>query len=267
MRSDALKGHGIMKLRTPIIGALALVALTGSFGVAPVQAAGNTVSLSKVEIKMVVPSTVNNQGSFKLQVLGVGTFKSFDLYRKAANISGSFVKIKSKVNGKSYTDTEQDAFGQTTYGMVAWSGLNDTGSKTAEVYSLSFYPASETYGGNTSFCYDTNGTGTVVTGSKWYGGSAFEVTGPDTVWCYPYYYSYNDGMVIGVGPGGATASVYANGTGTPTTINFKATTTNGFTVGYKHGLGTAHSTGYEIVNTGSGTMWFTGMIQTASSIA
>jgi hypothetical protein len=254
-----------MKLRNPIIGVVASLALAGSFGVGPVHAAGN--ALSKVDIKMVVPSTVNNQGSFKLEVLGVGTFKSFDLYRKASNISSNFVKIKSKVNNTNYIDTEQDGFGEVTYGMVPWSGLNDTGSKGAEVYSLAFYPASETEGGGTSYCYDNSGTGTFVTGSKWYGGKAFETVGPDTVWCYAYYYSYNDGMIIGVGPGGATAKVYPNGTGTGTTIKFNASSTNGFTEGYKHGLGTSNATSYEIVNTGSGDMWFTGMVQTASSIA
>jgi hypothetical protein len=257
-----------MKIRNIAIAAAATLAASVTTALpVGVSAHMEAASISKVSIKMVVPSTVNTQGSFKLSISGVGTFKSFDLYRKASNISGSFVELKSKVNGKAYTDTEQDSFGETTYGMVPWSGLNDTGSKGAEVYSLSFYPASETEGGGTSFCYDDNGTGTYVTGSKWYGGEAFVVSGPDTVWCYAYYYSYNDGMIIGVGPGGATAKVYANGTGTGTTINFNASTTNGSTEGYKHGLGTANATQYEIVNTGSGTMWFTGMVQTASSIA
>jgi hypothetical protein len=252
-----------MKLRNPIIGAVASLALAGSMGVG-VAHAGTSTSLSQVEIKMVVPSKVNTAGSFEMQVLGVGTFKSFDLYRKAANLSGSFVKIKSKDNGKSYIDTEQTSYGQTTFEMVAYSGLNDTGSKVTG-YSNAFYPEAETIQSGAFYCYDSNGTGTDVTGSKWFGGVAFMVSGPDTVYCDTYYYTYNDGMIIGVGPTGASSvSVYANSAAAGT-MSFHSSTANGFTEGYKHGKATASYFYYKFVNSGSGDMWFTGAVQAASN--
>lgn len=135
------------------------------------------------------------------------------------------------------------------------------------MYSVAFYPASETYGGNTAFCYAASGTWSNLTGSQWYGGEALKTVGPATVWCYPFYYSYNDGIIIGTGSAGGSAKVYVNGSGTGTTISFHSSTTKGFTEGYKHGSGTPEAIGYEIVNTGSGDMWFTGIVQTASSIA
>lgn len=110
-----------MKIRNIAIAAAATLAASVTAALpASVSAHTDAASISKVSIKMVVPSTVNTQGSFKLSVSGVGTFASFDLYRKASNISGSFVKIKSKVNGKAYKDTEQDSFGEVTYGMVPY---------------------------------------------------------------------------------------------------------------------------------------------------
>ena len=257
-----------MKGRNAIVGIATLAAAVGSFALPTVAAAKTNATTVAVNIKMVVPSKVNNQGNFELQVIGSGTtFKSFDLWRKATNIGSSFVKIKSKVNGTSYIDTDQDSFGEVTYGIVPWSGKNDTGTKGAEGYSVAFYPASETYGGNTSFCYASSGTSYNLTGTKWYGHEALETVGPATVWCFPYYYSYNDGVIIGVGPGGGTAEVYVNGSGKGTSMNFDSSTTNGFTEGYKHGAGTPEASSYEIVTTGSGDMWFTGMVQTASSIA
>jgi hypothetical protein len=256
-----------MKINTiAAFGAAALAASLTTVLPAGVSAHVSAASISKVSIKLVVPSTVNTQGSFELSISGVGTFQSFDLYRKAAGISNKWVKIASKVNGTAYVDTEQDSFGKTTYGMVPYSGTNDQGSKGAEAYSVAFYPASETYGGNTSFCFASSGNSTTVSGSKWYGGEALETTGPATVWCYPYYYSYNDGLVIGTGPLGGSATVYVNGSGAGTAISFHSSHQNGFTVGYKHGSGTSEAEEYEIVNTGSGDMWFTGMVQTASSI-
>ena len=254
-----------MKIRKIAIAAAATLAASVTTALpAGVSAHTDAASISKVSIKMVVPSKVNSQGSFKLGVSGVGTFKSFDIYRKAANISSSFVLLKSKVNGKSYTDTAQVSFGQTTYEMVGWSGLNDTGSKTGPVYSLAFWPEASTEQA-LGMCYVSSGSSSYVTGSKWFGGEALETTGPATVWCYAVYYSYNDGIVIGVGPGGASASAYVNGSGSPTSVNFNASSTNGFTEGYKHGSGTPMAQSYEFVNTGSGDMWFTGEVQSASS--
>jgi hypothetical protein len=250
-----------MKARNVILGTAATLAAAGSFALPTVASAHvSATSISKVSIKMVAPSTVTTQGAFTMQVSGTGTFKSFDIYWRATGIGTSYVLLKHGVNGKSYKATVAPASdGQVTFEMVPWSGLNGTGSTGAPAYSVSFYPLDIASGQND--CSVTNGTWTSLTGSKWFGGEAIETTGPATVYCYGGY-DYNDGLVIGTGPGGTTGKVYINSATTGTNVNFSSSTTKGFVVGYKAGQGVPMNyNSYKIVTTGSGHMWFTGIVE------
>jgi hypothetical protein len=251
-----------MKARNLIIGIAATSVAAGSFALPTVVSAHSTVSISLVAIKMVVPSTVTRAGAFKFEVLGTGTFKSFDIYRKESLTGNSFVKIASHRNGKTYIDTEMDGFNNTTYGMVPYSGLNGTGSKGAEAYSPTFSPYSYT---EEQAYFGNSGTFQTDTSTKYFGTHALESTsaGADVV----YYDScdYNDGLIIGTGPSGGIGSVYVNGT-FKGTINFYSATVTGFSVAFKYGTAVSECNTFDIVQTGTGAgggvdMWFTGVTE------
>jgi len=260
-----------VKSRHLIVGAAATLAAVGSFALpAGVFAHTDAASISKVAIKLVTPSTVNSQGSFELTVTGTGTFDSFDLYRRASNLTGStFALIASKVNGKTYKDTEQDSFGATQYEMVPFSGKNGTGTEGAATYSVGpFYPTTwpqdEVY-------YQYSGSGGTVSSSKYFGGSALETTssgaGVSTFSC-----AWNVGLVIGTGSSGGIGTVYLNGTTDKIgTINFHSSSVTGTTVAFKYGTATAECNTLYIVQTGTGAgggsdMWFTAVVETDDTV-
>jgi len=258
-----------VKSRHLIVGAAATLAAVGSFALpAGVLAHTDAASISKVAIKLVTPSTVNSQGSFELTVTGTGTFDSFDLYRRASNLTGStFALIASKVNGKTYKDTEQDSFGATQYEMVPFSGKNGTGTEGAATYSVGpFYPTTwpqdEVY-------YQYSGSGGTVSSSKYFGGSAWETTSSGAGVEFFNGCDWNDGLVIGTGSSGGIGTVYLNGTTDKIgTINFYSSKVTGTTIAFKYGTGTAECNQFYIVQTGKGAgggsnMWFTGVVETS----
>jgi hypothetical protein len=152
----------------------------------------------------------------------------------------------------------QVSFGTTEYEMIPYSKTGEKGTVGTGAYSVAFYP--ESYGLGDQVCGAMSGSWTSVTGSQWFGGEALETTGPAVVDCYAGR-DYNDALVVGTGPAGGTAKVYVNSTGAGTTVNFRSATTKGFEVLYRDGSGTPMDGNvYEVVNTGSGDMWFTGLV-------
>jgi hypothetical protein len=218
---------------------------------------------------MIVPSTISNQGAFSMEVLATGSgYKSFVLYKRTANISKNFVKVKT-VNGKTTKDLETpDSSGQVTYEMQPFSGLNATGSKGAmSVPSPSFYPYGVT--AEQGYWFVNSGTYTTLNGSKYYGGQAIETTSAGASATPFNCTDYNDGFVVATGPQGGIGTVqqYDYNTSTWTTIgsiNFYSSTVKGFEILFKHGTGTAEDNYFQVVQTGTGAgggidMMFTGI--------
>jgi len=250
-----------MKLRNPIIGVVASLALAGSFGVAA-HAAPLVPSITNVSTKMVLNSKITLSGAFELQLgAGPGSLNvcSFDLYRYTDWAGGW--QYLGHYGGNTTTDEMEQYFGLTEYGMVPYDCSGNSG---AEGFSNEFYPyAFDSSSGAWSVA---SGSWTTVSNSKFYGGSAIETLSAGATVDFNNECAYNDAIVVATGPSGGIANAYVNGVKQSGTINFWSKKAGYLKVEFKYGTAGTNCSTFQFVETkhgkgGGNDMWFDADVQ------
>jgi hypothetical protein len=249
-----------MKLRTSVIGIAAGVVLAGSVA-GTVHASVSTVPfITGVSLKMVEPGTLTKSGSlagsFDVEIIEDGassTANYYNLFRITTEYGDQ--EIETEQYGQSATDLVLDSFGSTTYEVQACEYYNGTcqtdgGGPHGGVDSITFTP--KTLDNPFSVA---SGTGTVVSSSKYYGGSSLQTTtsGASVTWTTDDV--YNLAVVVDTGPKGGIGTVYVDGKkvkGAAGQISFYSSKVESCLVEFKFGTSTAAVHTIKIVETAAG---------------
>ena len=258
-----------MKLRNTVAALTAGgVALTVA-SIAPASATTHRPFVAYAQtlsLKMAVPGTLGANGSFVISLTETGTGPDnygFDLYRNTAENGNQYVG--RYYNTTTTTDLEQLAYGTTTYEAIPFDRNYNQGDP---VYSITDTPTTV----DNPFSV-TAGAGSVVSNSKYYGGSALETTSVGANASWSTGKGYNFGIVVGTGPKGGVGTVYVDGKKQPGTINFYSKSAVGKLVDFKYGTSGANpavSHTIKVVETAAGTgkgtqMYFDAGTELASS--
>jgi Kelch motif len=219
----------------------------GILNTVEVYTPGTNRYASGISIKLVVPSTIANNGAYEENVSELnpsGSNCGFYLYRYT-NYYGGYQYL-GFYKGTQTNDLVQDYFGYTQYAIIP---TNCTGNTGSAVYSAAFYPTTW----DNPF-YVIKGSATTTYSTSYYGGSALQTTsGSGTRVRWNTDTTYNVGIVVGTGPRGGIGTVYADGV-KKGTINFYSAKVTGMKLTFKVGLSpyTYHTIDVVVTNRGSG---------------
>jgi len=231
-----------MKLRNPIIGAVASLALAGSFGVSAAHAAPTVPSTGGTSLHMVSPSTLASNGDFEIEILATHPVGMCDfyLYRYTSEFGYQYLGY---YGGTNTDDLASPSWGYTYYNMYPVDCSSNEGSYTQS-------PAFYVNNWDNPFSGYSGSYGTVYN-SKFYGGSALELFshGAGAEWNTDC--DYNFSVTVGTGPSGGIGTVYLGG-GKIGTINFWSKKAGYKKIAFKYGYPSCEYSFVDVVMTGHG---------------